>query len=136
MSKIKNFEELKVWKDSVAVGVRVYHLCTQGKLAKDFGAMYQLRRSASSISNNIAEGFEYNSNKAFVKYLKYSKGSAGELRSNLFLLKEANMIEDTDYQALHRDLVGISSELEGFIQYLKRFEKQKPGANVNTGDLP
>ena len=131
MSKIKKFEDLKVWRDSIAVGVRVYRLCTVGKLARDFGAMDQLRRSAASISNNIAEGFEYNSNKAFIKYLKYSKGSAGELRSNLFLLKEAEVIDCDNYESLRRELIEISAELEGFIRYLRRFEGKKETADGN-----
>jgi four helix bundle protein len=125
MSKIKSFEEMKVWKDSVNIAVKTYRLCSQPKLSRDFGARDQLRRAAVSISNNIAEGFEYNNNKEFVKYLRYSKGSAGELRSNLFILREAEVIGSSDYERLKIDLINISRELEGFIKYLKTFERSK-----------
>jgi four helix bundle protein len=125
MSKIRNFEEMKVWKDAVSIAVKIYKLCVQPQLSKDFGAKDQLRRAAVSISNNIAEGFEYNNNKEFVKYLKYSKGSAGELRSNLYILREADMIDNKDYEGLKIELINISRELEGFIKYLRTFERNK-----------
>jgi four helix bundle protein len=109
----------------VNIAVKTYRLCSQPKLSRDFGARDQLRRAAVSISNNIAEGFEYNNNKEFVKYLRYSKGSAGELRSNLFILREAEVIGSSDYERLKIDLINISRELEGFIKYLKTFERSK-----------
>jgi four helix bundle protein len=117
--KIERFEDLQVWKDAVSIAVRIYHLSSTGKLATDFASRDQIRRSAFSLSNNIAEGFEYNNNKVFVKYLKYSKGSAGELRSNLLILKEANIINNQDYELLKTDLVNLSKSLEGFIKYLR-----------------
>jgi len=116
---------MKVWKDSVSIAVKIYKLCTQRQLSSDFGAKDQLRRAAVSISNNIAEGFEYNNNKEFVKYLRYSKGSAGELRSNLYILREAEVIGSADYEGLKIELMNISREIEGFIKYLKTFERNK-----------
>ena len=77
-----------------AIGVEVYNLTSKGKLEKDFSVKDQLRRAAISISNNIAEGFEYNNNKVFIKFLGYAKASAGELRSNLFVLKEAQVVAE------------------------------------------
>jgi four helix bundle protein len=132
MPTIKRFEELKVWKDAVSIAVRIYGISSAGKLSKDFGARDQLRRAATSISNNIAEGFEYNNNRDFVKFLRYSKGSAGELRSNLFILKEASIIESDEYKNLTEQLVNISREIEGFIKYLKVFESSN---NLKKRDL-
>jgi four helix bundle protein len=121
MSKIKSFEELELWKEAVAIGVSIYKLTSQGKLVKDFSSKDQLRRAAISISNNIAEGFEYNNNKVFVRFLGYAKGSAGELRSNLFVLKEADMIDSDEYNSLHTRLMKSSRNIKGFIKYLREF---------------
>ena len=60
MAKIERFEDLDLWKDAVKMGVSIYKVTEEGKMAKDFGARDQLRRAAISVSNNIAEGFEYN----------------------------------------------------------------------------
>jgi len=69
--------------------VKIYQLVESEKSAKDYRAKDQLIGSAISLSNNIAEGFEYNRNRRFIRYLEISKGSAGEFRSQLFLLLSA-----------------------------------------------
>jgi four helix bundle protein len=91
-------------------------------LEKDYSSKDQLRKASISISNNIAEGFEYNNNKVFIKFLRYAKGSAGELRSNLFVMKEAEMMNATDYEEFYERLVTLSKNIGGFIKYLKGFE--------------
>jgi len=125
MAKIERFEDLDLWKEAIVIGVEIYKLTSAGKLEKDYSSKDQLRRAAISISNNIAEGFEYNNNKSFIKFLGYAKGSAGELRSNLYVLKEANVISDRDYECLETKLLPISKNIRGFIKYLKNFESKK-----------
>ena len=107
MSKIRRFEDLEIWKDAVKIGVEIYEISSKGLLSKDYSTKDQIRRSAVSISNNIAEGFEYNSNVSFIRFLKYSKGSAGELRSNLLVLKEAKMLDPADYERLKDELIKL-----------------------------
>ena len=124
MAKINHFEELEIWKDAVKIGVQIYKLTESGKLKNDFSAKDQLRRAAISISNNIAEGFEYNNNRSFLKFLLYSKGSAGELRSQLYVLKEAGIIDKDKFEPLRNDLLKLSKSIEGFRKYLKDFEKK------------
>ena len=125
MAKVERFEDLKVWKHAIEIGLKIYELVETNLLAKDYRAKDQLIGAAISISNNIAEGFEYNSNRQFIKYLAISKGSAGELRSQLFLTYGSNKISKQDYESLYIELIQISSELKGFITYLKEFEKKK-----------
>jgi len=124
MAKISHFEELDIWKDAVKIGVQIYKLTEFGKLKNDFSAKDQLRRAAISISNNIAEGFEYNNNRSFLKFLLYSKGSAGELRSQLYVLKEAGILDKDKFESLRSDLLKLSKSIEGFRKYLKDFEKK------------
>jgi len=125
MAKIERFEDLDLWNEAIVIGVEIYKLTSVGKLEKDYSSKDQLRRAAISISNNIAEGFEYNNNKSFIKFLKYSKGSAGELRSNLFVLKEASVISNGEYEGLETKLLTISKNIGGFIKYLNEFENKK-----------
>ena len=126
MAKIERFEDLDLWKDAVKMGVLIYKITEEGKMARDFSARDQLRRAAISVSNNIAEGFEYNNNKVFVRFLMYAKGSAGELRSQLFVLKEAGIIEENRFHPLWENALKLSRRIEGFRKYLRDFEKQKP----------
>lgn len=91
MGNIKRFEDLDIWKESTQIAIEIYLVTETGKLKNDFGMRDQLRRAAVSISNNIAEGFEYDNNKDFIKFLRYSKGSSGELRSMLLSSKKLNL---------------------------------------------
>jgi four helix bundle protein len=118
MGKFERFEDLPVWKDAVRIAVKVYEISSSGHLSKDYASRDQIRRAALSMSNNIAEGFEYNNNREFARFLRYSKGSAGELRSNLLIMKEARLLAEDDYLILQDDLVNLSRSLEGFIKYL------------------
>jgi four helix bundle protein len=108
MARIERFEDLEIWKEAVAIGLDIYGITSRGKLERDYSSKDQLRRAAISVPNNIAEGFEYNSNNVFMRFLGYAKGSAGELRSNLFVLKEAGIVPQDDYERLHNKLITAS----------------------------
>lgn len=125
MAKVDRFEDLKVWKDAIQIGLKIYQLVENDQLVRDYRAKDQLVGAAISISNNIAEGFEYNSNRQLIKYLGIAKGSAGELRSQLYLLQKAGKISLDVYEEFYSQLIEISSELKGFIKYLNEYEKMK-----------
>ncbi len=129
MAKVERFEDLKVWQHAIEIGLKIYQLVDQIQVSKDFRSKNQLIGSAISISNNIAEGFEYNSNRQFVRYLAIAKGSAGELRSQLYLLVKAEKVTQSDYDILYNDLIQISSEIKGFMKYLNEFENKKKSEN-------
>src|SRR5581483_1472095 len=93
MATIKSFEDLEIWQEGIKIAVEIYKLSETGLIAKDFGLKDQLRRSAISIPANIAEGFEYDNRKDFKRFLTYTKGSSGELRSHLTVLEEVGVIE-------------------------------------------
>ncbi|TFV93283.1 four helix bundle protein [Algoriphagus kandeliae] len=124
MAKVDRFEDLKVWKDAIQIGLKIYQLVENDHLIRDYRAKDQLIGAAISISNNIAEGFEYNSNRQLIKYLGIAKGSAGELRSQLYLLQKAGKISSEVYEEFYNELIEISSELKGFIKYLYDYEKR------------
>ncbi|GAB2630501.1 four helix bundle protein [Belliella aquatica] len=125
MAKISAFEDLEVWKEAVRIGVEIYRLADLSPLKHDYKSRDQIIGAAISISNNIAEGFEYNNNKVFIKYLHYAKGSAGEVRSQLAILVAAGRVNNEDYEKLKSDLSGLSSKIKSFINYLKAFNQKK-----------
>jgi four helix bundle protein len=125
MVKYERFEDLPVWQHAIRIGGRIYSLVESEKLAKDYRAKDQLVGSAISIANNIAEGFEYNRNRQFIRYFEIAKGSAGERRSQLFLLLSAGKLDEEIYQENYLDLVDFSSELMGFVKYPNDFEDKK-----------
>lgn len=123
--KSKTFEELKVWQDSRAFVKSIYELTSSNNFAKDYGLKDQIQRAAVSIMNNIAEGFERNNNKEFVVFLKYSKGSAGEIRSMLYVALDLNYISKSTFEEYYTNVIKIITQISNFIRYLKNYSGKK-----------
>jgi four helix bundle protein len=84
MATINTFEELDIWQLSREICQDTWDLFEKTILGKDFELKNQMNRSSGSIMDNIAEGFERNGRREFINFLSYSKGSCGELRSQLY----------------------------------------------------
>ena len=80
MARIERFEEIEAWQKGRDLRRAIYNCSRNGAFCKDFALRDQIRRSAISITSNIAEGFERGGNKEFIQFLANSKGSCGELR--------------------------------------------------------
>ena len=123
MATIKRFEDIEIWQLSAKLDVEIYRLTKDNEfIMRDFKLRDQMRGSSGSIMDNIAEGFERGGNKEFVQFLSFSKGSAGELRSQIRRCYNREYIPDQ----MHNDLVSkcedISERLNNFMRYLSRSE--------------
>ena len=125
MARVERFEELKIWQKAVEIALDIFNISDVGSLKSDFSTKDQIRRSALSISSNIAEGFEYNSHLEFLRFLKYAKGSAGELRSQLFILQKLNLIEAEFYKNKFEELEQLSKQISSFMKYIREFQSKK-----------
>ena len=83
MATITKFEDLEIWKLAREQANQIYKLTQDGGFSKDFELKNQINKSSGSVMDNIAEGFERFTNKEFAKFLIISKGSNGEVRSQL-----------------------------------------------------
>jgi four helix bundle protein len=116
--KIEKFEDLKVWKESMRLSASIYK---QFKTLKDYGFRDQIQRASVSVPSNIAEGYDRNSNKEFIQYLYISKGSAGELRTQLYLSIELKLI--TKVKGL--ELLEQSKKVSAMLYNLIKIRKEK-----------
>jgi four helix bundle protein len=91
MTTAKRFEDLDVWLSAKGLTNLVYRLSSSGTFARDFGLRDQMRRAAVSIMSNIAEGFESLTQAMFLQSLARAKGSAGELRAQLYIARNRNI---------------------------------------------
>jgi four helix bundle protein len=121
----KSFEEFEVCKKGIILIKNVFFLINKSSLDKEFGFKDQLKRAVVSISNNIAEGSEYNSNNQFVKYLKMPKGSCAEVRNMLILSKELKFCDEKEIIESYKLSIEISQNLSNFIKYLKINNQKK-----------
>lgn len=113
---ILKFEEITAWQKSKVLCVEIYKLCAN---IKDFGFNSQIQRASVSIMNNIAEGFERNSNNEFRQFLYISKGSCGETKSMILLSVELGYLEENKATELISLTEEISKMLFGLIKSLK-----------------
>ena len=116
----KSFEEFEVHKKGVLLTKQVYQLLKTPTFEKEYDFKSQIKRAVFSITNNIAEGSEYNSNRQFVKFLKISKGSCGEVRNMLVLAKELGFSNNQEIKSSYDLSIEISQNLSNFINYLKK----------------
>ena len=115
----KTFEDLEVWKLSRELANDIYSITSKDLFKKDFELKNQIRSASISILSNIAEGFERDSTKEFVRFLNISKGSAGEVRAQLYIALDQKYISSSEFQNLINQVTAISKSLKGFINYLK-----------------
>lgn len=115
----KNFTEFEVYKKSILLAKEVFGLMESSKFEKEYGFKDQIKRAVISISNNIAEGSEYNNNRQFVRFLSHSKGSCAEVRSMLILAVELGILSSEQVQSAIDLNIEISKNLSKFMDYLK-----------------
>lgn len=126
--KVKRFEDLQVWQDSRSFVKSIYELTSSLNFSKDYGLRDQIQRASVSIMNNISEGFERDSNREFIKFLGYSKGSAGEVRSMLYIALDLKYITKEEFDLAFNQAINIITQLANFIKYLKTYTIKK---NIN-----
>lgn len=110
------FEKLDCWKEACRIAVDV---CKLLEGCSNFSFKDHIQRTAVSISSNIAEGFERGSPKEFVRFLYIAKGSAGELRTQVYIAGRLNYIEMGACDDLIKRCRHISSMIQNLIKSVK-----------------
>ena len=98
----ESFKELRVWQEAKQLAIEIYKITSQGNLSKDYGLKEQLQRAAVSVASNIAEGYERNSDKDFIRFLYMAKGSLSELSTQLEIASAIGYL-DNDSSELMND---------------------------------
>lgn len=124
MGKFNSFEEINSWQKSRLFNKRIYEITNDSsEFKKDFDLVRQIRRASISISSNIAEGFERNTDKEFIYFLHIAKASAAEVRSQIYLAFDLNYITKMEFDELLKDISDVSKLISGFIKYLNDSRK-------------
>lgn len=118
MATIKRFEEIKSWQKARILNDKVGQLIDSGKFEKNYRLINQIESSAGSIMDNISEGFERSGNREFIQFLYISKGSSGELRSQLYRALDRGYISQQQFNDLYDSATEISVLIQKLIDYL------------------
>ena len=119
MAKVERFDDLKVWQAARVVTADVYALTRKKPFARDFGLRDQIQRTAVSVMSNIGEGFESRTRGVFINLLGRAKGSAGDVRCQLYVAPVLEYIEKNQFDEILSKAEAISCQLHGFMKYLE-----------------
>ncbi len=119
---IRQFEDLEIWKDARDLCKLIHKHTETQKFSGDYALKNQIRKSAGSVMDNIAEGFERDGRKEFIQFLYISKGSLGETRSQIHRSFDQKLIIDEEYTTLVNMCLSLSKRIASFIQYLSKSE--------------
>ena len=111
------FEDLEVWKRGCQLAVDV---CVQTLDSKNFSLKDQMQRAAISIPSNIAEGAERDSEGDFIRFLRISKGSCGELRTQLYISERVQKALGQAPVENSREMIKETREISAMLQGLIR----------------
>lgn len=114
--KINTFEEIQSWQKAQDLAVFIYQ--NFGGI-KDFSFKDQICRASVSVSNNIAEGFDRDTDKEFIRFLMIARASNSEVKSMLYLAKRLNYLDENKFKEGIDFCVHIGRLINKFITYLK-----------------
>jgi four helix bundle protein len=119
----QSFEDLEVWQRGCRLAVDVSQTFAT---CRNFTMQDQVQRAALSVPSNVAEGYERNSNKEFVRFLNIAKGSCGELRTQLYISRKLRFLKKADFEHLITESKEISAMLHGLARAVSKRPVVKP----------
>jgi four helix bundle protein len=119
MPIVRDFYNMKVWEKSHHLTLAIYKTTQCFPKDEQYGLTSQMRRSASSVPTNIAEGCGRGSNGDFIRFLQISMGSASELEYQLLLSRDLQFVDSAQYQSLKDQVVEVKKMLGAFIKSLQ-----------------
>lgn len=123
MATITKFEDLEVWQLARELAQAIFETYSNSiEFQKDFKLKDQINGSSGSIMDNIAEGFERSGRNEFINFLTFSKGSVGEVKSQLYRAMDRKYITKEQFDSLYEKADLIGKKNGAFIGYLNASE--------------
>jgi four helix bundle protein len=114
---MSHFEELKVWQKAVDLAVKIYEITKKDPFNKDYGLRDQMRRSSVSISGNISEGDQLDSDKSSIRHFRIAKGSSAELFTQSIISHRIGYLNQSDFIFIKNECDEILAMLTNLIKH-------------------
>jgi four helix bundle protein len=124
----QNFRDLQVWRKSQALSVEIYRETARFPRGEMYGLTSQIRRAATSISANIAEGCGRGGRAELARYVQMARGSASELDCHLELARDLGFLPPAQYAKLVQSL----SEIERMLTALRQTLLERSSSSRTT----
>lgn len=119
--KIRSFTDLKVWQEGHKLVIIIYEITKKFPKEEIFSLVNQMRRSASSITSNIAEGFGRQGYKEKIQFYYLSQGSLTELKNQIIIAKDVGYLSEEGFRESARQANETHRLLQGLISKSKTF---------------
>ena len=116
---MKSYKELDVWQKAVNLAIEVYQATHHFPDAERFGLTAQIRRAATSVPANIAEGWGRGSTKEYIQFLLIARGSLMELETHMIITQKLRYLSQEQLGAIQKEVEEIGKMLNGLIQSLR-----------------
>jgi four helix bundle protein len=123
--KIKSFTDLNVWREGHHLVVEVYKVTGLFPKSETFSLVDQMRRAASSVTANIAEGFGRQTYKEKLQFYYMAQGSLTELKNFILIARDVDYLNQKDFDLLVEYANTTHKLLQGFLQKTKSFINPK-----------
>jgi four helix bundle protein len=117
---VQDFRKLKAWQKAHELTLAVYRATIGFPRSEVYGLTAQIRRSASSVGANLAEGCGRNGPAELARFCTIAMGSASELEYHLLLARDLQLITLEDHKNLASSAIEVKRMLAGLLQTLKR----------------
>ena len=111
-----------IWQEARVLVKEIFILTTQEKFSKEFALKDQIKRSAISVMSNIAEGFGRGGNKEFGQFLYIANGSLSELKTQLYISFDFNLLSEEDLNKFLADTFKLENMIKALIKKMKESE--------------
>ena len=119
MPTFRRIEDIEAWQKARSLAKAIYAVSGKGGFGKDFGLRDQIRRSSVSVMSNIAEGFERSGDGDFARFLTIAKGSAGEVKSQLYVAYDQGYLDESGFNELVKKVDETARKIGSLIGYLR-----------------
>ncbi len=120
MATISKFEDLEIWQLAYELCAQINTYINREGFITNYELKNQLDSSSGSVMDNIAEGFERGSRNEFVNFLSYSKGSTGEVRSQLYRVLMRKYISKDEFEKAYSLAETIARKINRLSSYLNK----------------
>ncbi len=118
--KIEKFEDLECWKEAKKLINIIYEFIRKAPFSKDYRLRDQIIGASISIMNNIAEGFDCQNNKEFIRFLGYSRRSSSEVRNCLYIAYDQKYLNIKEFNFAFSQVLKVNQIIDGFLRYLRK----------------
>jgi four helix bundle protein len=116
---INSYRDLRIWQDAMSLAEVCYRLTREFPRDELFGLTSQIRRSAASISANIAEGHGRENTGSFVQSLRIAQGSLKELETHLILAERIGLLLAPTLQSTLAECESLGKMVRALIRSLQ-----------------